>query len=401
MLRRILTLCSYTVSDTSESIRLAKLPQTPQSPLASETPITPHTPAFSEYRLNARATSFTPSSQFSHPPSRDDTSLPNRVEQLGVSEGESQGASPVLSPLERRSPSQDSDVTASYVRLKMEIDELTTRRKPSETRDADVLRGLQRRLEGIKQDYLYDVFEAEEAYRIHRDKTDAAALEARLRGVHPHAPKEESPAPSHSKKLPPSVPPIDPDIFDEDSDSDTPGGLLGILQEMPATDTSEQGVTVQIRDIPPPKNWSGQTPRTLLQEIVRKMDRYADVTFRAISGMSRARRAAVRIRWDKGKFNEWTMEDIACYDLSQAEQYISTVALHALIFPSTEGFAFGGTSTGNQTSFRLLPPVYRDLWNEFEEKRRADDDAFNRSIWSKLRTILEPKLLESKVGLFL
>jgi ATP-dependent RNA helicase DHX29 len=84
----------------------------------------------------------------------------------------------------------------------------------------------------------------------------------------------------------------------------------------------------------------------------------------------------------------------------QAEQYIATVALHALTYPSTEGFATGATSSaGNsQTFFRLLPPVFRDLWGELETKRKADHDTINRTVWSKLRSIIEPKMdTESQV----
>ena len=92
------------------------------------------------------------------------------------------------------------------------------------------------------------------------------------------------------------------------------------------------------------------------------------------------------------------MEDIACHDLMQAEQYISLIALHALTFPQGEGFAVGGTSAASsQTFFRLLPAVFRDLWDELEEQRRLRDDATNRAVWAKLRAILESKMTEPAV----
>jgi ATP-dependent RNA helicase DHX29 len=90
--------------------------------------------------------------------------------------------------------------------------------------------------------------------------------------------------------------------------------------------------------------------------------------------------------------DEWFMEDVACHDDGQAEQYIATVALHALTFPLTDGFAASiSTFPGSQTFFRLLPPVFRDLWNELEEKRKARDDKINRDIWAKLLSILKFK----------
>jgi ATP-dependent RNA helicase DHX29 len=94
------------------------------------------------------------------------------------------------------------------------------------------------------------------------------------------------------------------------------------------------------------------------------------------------------------------MEDVACHDETQAEQYIATIALFALTFPTTLGFAGSALSaTGSQTFFRLLPAVYRDLWDELLTKRKRDDDAANRSVWKKLRSLLEPKLdLSNKAG---
>lgn len=85
--------------------------------------------------------------------------------------------------------------------------------------------------------------------------------------------------------------------------------------------------------------------------------------------------------------------------LCQAEQYISVVALHALTYPALEGFAAGVTSVagGGQTFFRLLPAVFRDLWDELEEKRRQEDNRINRSAWSKLRTVLDAKLRNNKM----
>lgn len=85
------------------------------------------------------------------------------------------------------------------------------------------------------------------------------------------------------------------------------------------------------------------------------------------------------------------MMDVACYDEGQAEQYVATLALHALTFPSTEGFSAGSTA-GPQTFFRLLPSVYRDLWNELTDAKKLKDDATNRGVWAKLRSIVEPKL---------
>lgn len=289
------------------------------------------------------------------------------------------------------------DPTASFVQVKMQIADLTTHRPPQETTDASFLHELQRRLEEIKSDYFFDEQEAENAYREERSRADAAALRARLRGEDATAtvitpsvksvePQPPAPVTREEKEQ------VTPDIFDEDSD-DASGGILELLNEMPTTETTAQGVTVTVRDMALPKHYSGRTPKLLLQETVRKIDTFSVVSYRLVSGASRAKRAAVSVRWNGGRADEWTMEDIACHDAVQAEHYISTIALHALSFPPQEGFAASVTTTAsNQTSFRLLPPVFRDLWDELEEKRKQHNDSINRGVWSRLKTILEPKL---------
>ena len=87
------------------------------------------------------------------------------------------------------------------------------------------------------------------------------------------------------------------------------------------------------------------------------------------------------------------MNDVGCHDEAQAEQYIATVALHALTYPLTDGFAASApSSAGSHTAFRLLPAVYRDLWDELEKSRKIRDEFVNRKAWAKLRDILDLKL---------
>lgn len=364
------------------------------SAMSTPGPATPRTPASP---LNPHAQVFTPTTGFSSPPSRDETHTPQKIEV--------EDALPLTDMLSG-SDSPLDDPNAWYARLKVEIEDLTTFRKPDETRDAMFLRTLQRRLEEVQKDYLFDESEAEAAYQAER----VHATEARLR--------QPPPAPVVAASDPPIEPIVDSlpatpaaasesnvsvnnhdsvDIFEED-DGDASGGLLELLDDLPATETSPAGTIIQIRDMALPKRWSGRTPRVLLLDAVKKLDRYATVEYRDVSGASRAKRASVCIRWTQEKVGEWTMENVACHDLAQAEQYISLVALHALTFPPMEGFAIGSTSVStSQTFFRLLPAVFRDLWDELETQRRLDDDATNRAVWAKLRDILEAKLKERTV----
>ncbi|CCM00897.1 uncharacterized protein FIBRA_02943 [Fibroporia radiculosa] len=381
----------------SKTPKLLDTPQTPRTSSHSQfvhpagaTPTTPVSPSFGPAkpgRLDVNAPAFVPAaSRFGQAPTA--FSSP-------ASGGEHSHSTP--SPSGQQSPLDDPN--ADFVRLKMQISDLTTHRRPDETRDIAILRDLQRRLEIVKEDYMFNEREAEAQFRIEREKADVASLRSRLRGdIIAPAPasslvaKQPKSSSSKSQSLAAVVPNLPSDIFDEDDELPS-GGVFELLEEMPATETTEQGMTIHVHDMALPKQFSGRTPKMLLSERVHKTDRFAAISYKEISGASRVKRAAVNICWGGGKISSWSMENDACYDTSQAEQYISTVALHALTFPGTEGFASGGSvAAGAQTHFRLLPAIYRDLWDKLETQRRLADDTTNRRIWAKLKMVLQNKL---------
>ncbi|KAI0082174.1 P-loop containing nucleoside triphosphate hydrolase protein [Panus rudis PR-1116 ss-1] len=364
--------------------------QSPHNPSASPPRLDPNAPAFIP---GFRVTTPAPNPQFTSDLDDTDVAPAGEPEAVAVVE-ETTTQVPLSTEIGSTDADADDNPIAAYVRVRMQIDELTTRRRPGETRRIDSLKSLRMRLEDIRGDYLFDEKMAEEAYQSERKKADADALLARLRGIAsmPKAsvpqPEKASPKASTNANATPS------DIFEQDESDDSNGGMFDLLEDMPTSEISDQGTSITVRDLAPPKNWSGRTPKLLLQETVLKLDRYAAVTYRPISGSSRAKRATVSIHWGGGMVKEWSMEDVACYDMLQAEQYVATIALHALTYPTLEGFALGANSTASAktSSFRLLPPVYRDLWSELEDKRKTSDDAFNRSVWARLKDILQSKM---------
>ncbi|KAF8898608.1 P-loop containing nucleoside triphosphate hydrolase protein [Infundibulicybe gibba] len=288
----------------------------------------------------------------------------------------------------------EAEPIQEYVDIKIKIDGLM-RNTPNNSADSIELRKLRQRLAIVEGNYFLDKNEAEQRYRHDRKKAEALALNERLRA----APS----SPVHTRKQrPPDLQPSPPiainDIFDN-KDGESSDGLLELLDEIPA-ETSSQGKIICLRGMPLPKHWSGRTPKILLKEMVAKLDRYAAITSSIISGSSRAVRASVSIRWEGKKMDQWEMEDTACYDDEQAGQYIATVALHALTFPPSDGFAIGNSlGSSTPTFFRLLPALFRDFWDELEMKRKMSDDAINRSLWAKLRAIIEPRIrLNSKAN---
>lgn len=375
-------------------------PQTPRTPVPrqhSPSPPPPGTPpSRTPSRLDANAPVFTPS--FARGPSQLREEV--QVDNLG-------GSEPGVVTPDTDGTYVGDDPDAEYVRLKLNMDALP--KGNSDPESVAQLRLLQARLDGVKQNYFFREKDSEAQYRLERERLDSEALKAKLLGLSDltvvlPAPPEVVPPP---KCLPPDLKPVETlktnvDIFEDGSDDESSGGLFEILQEIPATETTASGSIVRLQPMEVPKHWSGRTPKVLLRETITKKDKYAVANYACISGRSRVRRASVTICWDGGRTQSWSMDDVGCPDLKQAEQYISTVALHVLTFPALEGFALGGTSAvGTQTFFRLFPPAFRDLWDELEEKRRASSDATNRTAWAKLRAIVRMKLeFQSKVLCF-
>ena len=81
------------------------------------------------------------------------------------------------------------------------------------------------------------------------------------------------------------------------------------------------------------------------------------------------------------------MDDIGCWTIAEAENYVATLALHEL--NAVEG-------RGERGMWRLLPPLFRDLWDELDEKRKENVDKERRATWAMLRGILEARLAASE-----
>lgn len=323
--------------------------------------------------------------------------------------GGSQTNSPRVSELTLSTPQHNTtrpaqpqddydDPNMHYARLKLELHGASAGRNRKSAQAHPLIEDLHARLEAVKSHYLFDERDAEAHYLSERQKAEAAALQARLRGSPGIAsiPSSSTPSTPEPKGLPrqPQAKEVreDPDDIFESTGEDGDGGLFEILDAMPPTHVTETGVTVTVRDMPLPRGKFERTSKAFLQSAIDKLDSFAVTTYRCISGATRAKRASLSVRWSSGKVSEWVMEDVACHDMTQAEQYIATVALHALTFLTFEGFSPANLARGNtQTFFRLLAPAFRDFWDELEAKRKTSGDATNRAVWSKLKKIVEAR----------
>lgn len=389
--RIVLLIASLIVCDDPEDSKASRrkrkelLSPTPRNSLPTSTPSSPSPAPTVASKLDANAPVFVPARQ-------QPTSDKDVVKARALTSVESTGSTPSRGS----SPDMD-DLVAEYIRIKMQITDLTARGKPAANYDPALVQRLQEKLMAVKSHYFFDERDAETQYQSERAKADTFLLQSRLRGS-PKLPvtsekkleKPSSADPNLEARDAPTPPDI-PDIFDQHEEG--LGGMLEILDALPSEIAGEQGTTIRVRDMILPKHWSSKTPKALLAELVFKVDRYAAVTYAIVSGPSRAKRASVTVNWEGRKMGEWVMRDIACHTEAQAEYYVATLALHALTFPTTDGFAAGSSGAlANHTSFRLLPPVFRDLWDELEMDRKLREDLINRQVWANMRNIVEQKI---------
>lgn len=121
------------------------------------------------------------------------------------------------------------------------------------------------------------------------------------------------------------------------------------------------------------------------------------INFKSVSLASFSNRMHVEIQWSKrhetppslsiegvshsaSPFNlSASMDSVATPTSQQAEGYISTYAL----------FVLSSSNTKENKSYLRLPAVWRDLWFEFLDLRKQQEDSANRETVRKLRIILQ------------
>jgi len=160
-----------------------------------------------------------------------------------------------------------------------------------------------------------------------------------------------------------------------------------MFEETETDDTTGDRITVRAMPLPKSFASSSPTPKSSVQTLVVKLDRFSLVDYTSLSGSFRAARVALKIRWATGRLQEWRMEDVGCWTVAEAENYVATLALHEL--NAVEG-------RGERGMWRLLPPLFRDLWDELEEKKKDNVDRERRGTWAMLRGILEARLAKDE-----
>lgn len=143
--------------------------------------------------------------------------------------------------------------------------------------------------------------------------------------------------------------------------------------------------------MPLPKHFTSSTatPKSTLQALAVKLDRFCLVDYALLSDSFHATRASLKVRWKSGQEQQWSMTDVGCHSQAEAENFVATMALHELAV--VEG-------KGDKGVWRTLPTDYRDLWDELDTKRKQDVDRERRATWGVLRAILETRLVPPETG---
>ncbi|RAL15062.1 putative ATP dependent RNA helicase [Aspergillus homomorphus CBS 101889] len=271
-------------------------------------------------------------------------------------------------------------------------------RKPTEAASQDPQAAkLQRKIASIENDVLFDRHEAEYKWR---EKLDDLKKEAAF--VRRTQPEEKPPTEDHPDKEPSEekmtgsnddAAPLDnagedADLLGDMFGSEEPTLELGVITE------ELNKASIKVRDF---GKWSGLSPRRVLEETCKARDSGCKVTYKDCSSSSHSNRNAVEVRWSKPQEIpfpfQWeltthnsnsyatfvSMDNVATPTSQQAEAFVSTLALFVL-FPQTskEGKAY-----------LRLPAVWRDLWTEFANAKKSQEDEADKRIVKGLKMLLE------------
>ncbi|PYI15552.1 ATP dependent RNA helicase [Aspergillus violaceofuscus CBS 115571] len=256
---------------------------------------------------------------------------------------------------------------------------------------------VQRKIASIENDVLFDRHEAEYKWREKLDDLRKEAAFARRTEPEEKPPVEEVAEKEQSEEKKTE---LDGDAAPLDSigeDADLLGDMFG--SEEP---TLELGViteelskaAIKTRDF---GKWAGLSPRRVLEETCKARDTGCKVTYKDCSSSSHMNRHAVEVRWSKPQEIpfpfQWestthnsnsyatfvSMDKVATPTSQQAEAFVSTLALF-ILFPQTskEGKAY-----------LRLPAVWRDLYTEFANAKKLQEDEADKKTVKDLRKLLQ------------
>ncbi|KAF5004351.1 hypothetical protein FDECE_9155 [Fusarium decemcellulare] len=269
---------------------------------------------------------------------------------------------------------------------------------------------LEAKIRKIESDVLFDKYDAEQqwkAQKINLEKHFAVAKKVnQSQAEEISTPEEAALEKTDGDDINDEAERIAAEILAEANEDDNDiGGLFASLPqnevdantgESRTVMNSPDGSRIAIRDF---GKWTGVSPRRALEETCRSRDTLAKISCIVVSEASFANRHSLDIFWTKPQempppaassdveiiadpFHfTFTMTGIATPDSKQSEAYISTVALF---------YTFSGNPKEEKVGIRL-PHVWKDVWTELSEARKAQVDEQDRNVVRDLRALVRQR----------
>ncbi|KAK5629178.1 hypothetical protein RRF57_004893 [Xylaria bambusicola] len=277
---------------------------------------------------------------------------------------------------------------------------------------------LQGRTDRIEQDVLFDKPLAEHMWRNRRIQLEKEFAANARKAEHQEKEEREQEKEKETQTVDPNQV-VESDDDDEiakeakrmaaeilQNDSGEDEALSGLFANLPVQETDATGKTstvindadgikVTIRDF---GKWSGVNPTRALEEACRSRDSAVKISYSIVSENSFSNRHMVSIYWSKSQETaglpeipgieqaiypqhfSFKMAKVSTPDSKQSEAYIATVTMFAI---------FG--STKEEKIFMRLPAVWRELWSEFAEEKKSQEDALDRVAIKEIRTVIRRK----------
>jgi ATP-dependent RNA helicase DHX29 len=255
---------------------------------------------------------------------------------------------------------------------------------------------LQRKIAKIERDVL---FEAQEADFIWRGKLDELRKDAAFMR-RPVERKKQPQTTEESAKVAINGG-SDVDSLPVDDMDDDAAGLLGDMFQAEPDDGSILGLPppvieakFTIRDF---GKSTGLSPRRVLEDTCKARDSTCKVVYQDISSSNHQCRKAIEVRWSKPQEPPFplavdsvthksnalatflSMDTLVTPTSQQAEGYVSTLALF-ILFPQN--------SKEGKTYLRI-PAVWRDLWTEFSNLKKTQEDEIDKATIKDLKRLVE------------
>ncbi|KAJ5946763.1 hypothetical protein N7454_003602 [Penicillium verhagenii] len=263
---------------------------------------------------------------------------------------------------------------------------------PNQSEDPEVAK-LQRKIAKIERDVLFERREAEYIWqqKLEDLRKDAAFLRR------PAEKKKEVEVVNQEQE--PEDPNLTVPSLEEMDEAD---GLLGGMFENEAEKSGsvlglappENGAKITLRDF---GRSTGLSPRRVLEETCKARDSACKVVYQDFSSSGHHNRKAVEVRWSKpqeppfllkvesvthksnGNATFVSMDTLATPDSQQAEGYVSTLALF-ILFPQ---------SSKEGKAYLRIPAVWRDLWTEFSELKKTQEDEVDKTTVKNLKLLVQ------------